>query len=164
MSKIKTALVIFMLGTLSVYAQEDGQEYNLFKSKTYVKNPLDLRDPFKRKLNKKKTPGQAKAQNQLNGIYSNVNTSLENRSIESLRVTGIVLGAERRAIIKIVNGTTESGDKDNSIYYLKEGMHVGENGAEVKAILPGGIVLVEKIRNVYDQDEYLETVIPVSSD
>lgn len=164
MKKIKTALVIFILGTFSIYAQEDGQEYKLFKSKTYVKNPLDLRDPFKRKLNKKKTQSQAKAQNQLNGIYSNVNTSLENRPIESLRVTGIVLGAERRAIVKVINGTTENGERDNSIYYLKEGMHVGENGAEVKAILPGGIVLVEKIRNVYDQDEYLETVIPVSSD
>jgi hypothetical protein len=35
---------------------------------------------------------------------------------------------------------------------------------DVKAILPGGIILVEKIRNVYDQDEYLETVLPVSSE
>ena len=47
-------------------------------------------------------------------------------------------------------------------YYIKEGMRIGTNSAEVKAILPGGIVLVEKIRNVYDLDEYLETVIPVS--
>lgn len=164
MKKVKTTLLIFLLGISSLYAQEEGQEYNLFKSKTYVKNPLDLRDPFKRKINKKKSQSQAKAQNQLNGIYSNVNTSLENRPIESLRVTGVVLGSERRAIIKVINGATDNGDKDNNIYYLKEGMHVGENGAEVKAILPGGIVLVEKIRNVYDQDEYLETVIPVSND
>jgi len=78
-------------------------------------------------------------------------------------VTGIVLGAERRAIVKVVNGGG-GDDKDTNIYYLKEGMHVGENGAEVKAILPGGIVLVEKIRNVYDQDEYLETCITVSND
>lgn len=153
----------FLLLTFSLispaYSQEDSREYNLFKSKTYVKNPLDLRDPFKRKINKKKNQSQTKAQNQLDGIYTNVNSSLDNKPLESMRVTGVVLGAERRAIVKLVDG-----NNDDNIYYLKEGMHVGENGAEVKAILPGGIVLVEKIRNVYDQDEYLETVIPVSSD
>ena len=164
MKKTNFALILFSFIILSVQAQEDGKEYNLFKSKTYVKNPLDLRDPFKRKINKKKSQSQTKAQNHLAGIYTNVNTSLENKPLESLRVTGIVLGAERRAIVKVINGMNESGEKDTNIYYIKEGMHIGENGAEVKAILPGGIVLVEKIRNVYDQDEYLETVIPVSSD
>ena len=163
--KIKKILfLILLVGISSASAQDSAQEYNLFKSKTYVKNPLDLRDPFKRKINKKKSQVQAKAQNQLDGIYTNVNTTLENRAMESLRVTGVILGAERRAIVKVVNGSLEGGGVDDNIYYLKEGMHVGENGAEVKAILPGGIVLVEKIRNVYDQDEYLETVIPVSND
>ena len=45
---------------------------------------------------------------------------------------------------------------------MREGMKLGLNNAEIKAILPGGIVLVEKIRNVYDEDEYLETILPVS--
>lgn len=135
MMKLQVTFLILLLASFSVIAQEDGQEYNLFKSKTYVKNPLDLRDPFKRKINKKKSQSQARAQNQLNGIYSNVNTSLENKSIESLRVTGVVLGSERRAIIKVVNGNG-AGEKDNNIYYLKEGMHVGENGAEVKRHTP----------------------------
>jgi type IV pilus assembly protein PilP len=164
MKKLNLALVIFFVCTLTTHAQEEAREYNLFKSKTYVKNPLDLRDPFKRKINKKKSLSQTKAQSHLDGIYSNVNTSLENKPLESLRVTGVVLGTERRAIVRVVGVTAENGERDTNIYYLKEGMHVGENGAEVKAILPGGIVLVEKIRNVYDQDEYLETVIPVSND
>lgn len=164
MKKLKLAFIFCSLFIVNVKAQDEAREYNLFKSKTFVKNPLDLRDPFKRKINKKKSSGQTKAQSHLDGIYTNVNTSLENKTLESLRVTGVVLGAERRAIVRVINGKTESGERDNNIYYLKEGMHVGENGAEVKAILPGGIVLVEKIRNVYDQDEYLETVIPVSSD
>ena len=142
------------------WAQDQvGNQYNLFKSKTYVKNPLDLRDPFKRKINKKKVSGHTKTQSQINGVYTNYNNSLENKTIESLRVIGIVIGAERRAMVK----TAGDGGDDN-VYYVKEGMKVGENGAEVKAILPGGIVLVEKIRNVYDQDEYLETVIPVSNE
>lgn len=154
-------LLSFCLFTPDVNAQESSSQYSLFKSKTYVKNPLDLRDPFKRRINKKKT-NQAKAKERLNGIYTNYNNSLESRPIESLHVVGVVIGAERRAMVKIVDD--QGGAKDNNVYYVKEGMKVGENGAEVKAILPGGIVLVEKIRNVYDQDEYLETVIPVSND
>ena len=61
---------------------------------------------------------------------------------------------------KIANGKTLLPE----VFYIKEGMKLGSSGAEVKAILPGGIVLVEKIRNVYDQDEYLETVIPISNE
>lgn len=56
------------------------------------------------------------------------------------------------------------GGASSDIYILKEGMKVGVDDAEVKAILPGGIVVVEKIVNVYDQQEYIETVIPVSAE
>ena len=45
---------------------------------------------------------------------------------------------------------------------LREGMKLGPERAELKAILPGGIVVVEKIKNIYNQEEYLETVIPVT--
>lgn len=132
----------------------DGTSYNLFKSKTYVKNPLDLRDPFKRKINKKRS-GLKKTDN--DGYFTNIISSIESKPVESIKVVGVMLGAERRAMAKV------AGEADTT-YYLKEGMKVGPNGAEVKAILPGGVVLVEKIRNVYDQDEYLETVIPVSNE
>nr|BDT26670.1 pilus assembly protein PilP [Bacteriovorax sp. HI3] len=151
---------LIMLFSVDLHAQESSNQYNLFKSKTYVKNPLDLRDPFKRRINKKKS-NQVKARERLNGIYTNYTNSLEGRSIESLHVIGVVIGAERRAMIKVSDDNKGPGGE---IIYVKEGMKVGENGAEVKAILPGGVVLVEKIRNVYDQDEYLETVIPVSND
>lgn len=143
--------------------QESESEFKLFKSKTYVKNPLELRDPFKRRINKKKSQAsQTKTQNQLLGIYSNLNYGIETKPIESIKIIGVVLGSERRAMAKVTG--EEEGNKAGTIYYIKEGMKIGENNAEVKAILPGGIVLVEKIRNVYDQDEYLETVIPVSDD
>jgi Tfp pilus assembly protein PilP len=132
---------------------QEANEYKLFKSNTYVKNPLDLRDPFKRRINKKKSNNK-KNQAQM-GIYTNYSQTLEGKPIESIQVIGVVIGAERRAMVRV------TGDEKN-IVYLKEGMKIGENGAEVKAILPGGVVLVEKIRNVYDQDEYLETIIPVS--
>lgn len=153
--------------TSLVFAQDSksDSQYNLFKSKTYVKNPLELRDPFKRRINKKKTlSNQTRSKNQLAGIYSNINNAIESKSIESIRIVGVVLGSERRAMAKIAGEEGSGADGDTNIYYIKEGMKIGENGAEVKAILPGGVVLVEKIRNVYDQDEYLETVIPVSND
>jgi Tfp pilus assembly protein PilP len=164
MCKWHIGLIVFMVSFLAkpnLNAQEEGEkQYSLFKSKTYVKNPMDLRDPFKRRISKKKA--QQKARNNIDGVYTNTNTSIENKPLESLRVVGVMIGAERRAMIRVAGEGTDK--TPGEIYYIKEGMKLGSNGAEVKAILPGGIVLVEKIRNVYDQDEYLETVIPVSSD
>ncbi len=152
---MKIFILILIIFTFNLQAQEgESNQFNLFKSKTFVKNPLDLRDPFKRKINKKKS--QLK-KNQSDGYFTNIVSNIDNKPVESIRIVGVMIGSERRAMAKI------QGENDN-VYYLKEGMKIGSNGAEVKAILPGGIVLVEKIRNVYDQDEYLETVIPVSND
>lgn len=138
-------------------SESGGTAFSLFKSKTYLKNPLDLRDPFKRRINKKK--GQQQKIHE-SGIFSNQSDRIEDKPIESIRIVGVMIGKERRAIAKIAQGKTLSPE----VYFIKEGMKIGPNGAEVKAILAGGVVLVEKIRNVYDQDEYLETVIPVSSE
>lgn len=161
MVKTKSLLLLCcMIFNFSLFGQESGDaQYNLFKSKTYVKNPMDLRDPFKRRMNKKKTDDKSK--NHIDGIYNNAQDSIENKQVENIKIIGVVIGPQRRAMAKV---TGEGSAADPTIYYIKEGMKIGENGAEVKAILPGGIVLVEKIRNVYDQDEYLETVIPVSND
>lgn len=139
--------------------ESTGTAFNLFKSKTYVKNPLDLRDPFKRRINKKKGQGN-KDRLGTTGVYSNQLDTIENKPLESIRIVGVMVGKERRAMAKILSG----GKPGSDVYYLKEGMKIGPNNAEVKAILPGGVVLVEKIRNVYDQDEYLETVLPLSSE
>lgn len=137
--------------------ESTGTAYSLFKSKTYLKNPLDLRDPFKRKIIKK-NGGSQKVHEA--GVYNNQASRIEDKPIESIRIIGVMIGKERRAMAKVYQGKTLGSE----VYFIKEGMKIGPNGAEVKAILAGGIVLVEKIRNVYDQDEYLETVIPVSNE
>ena len=67
---------------------------------------------------------------------------------------GFYVGENRRAIAQTIG--------NEGSFLLKEGMKLGRNGAEVKAILPGGVVIVEKIVNIYDQEEYLETIIPIS--
>jgi type IV pilus assembly protein PilP len=143
----------------SVYSEDNnpGAAVDPFKGKTYVKNPMEMRDPFKRKINKKKA-SQAQNRTYETGIYNNQIDKIEEKPIENIRIIGVMIGKERRAMAKIAQGKVLGSE----VFLIKEGMILGPNGAEVKAILPGGIVLIEKIKNVYDQDEYLETVIPVS--
>lgn len=163
MSKMKILPFIFALllwipsAAPQDSAEGSGVTFSLFKSKTYLKSPLDLRDPFKRRINKKK--GQLQKTHE-EGSYSNQADRIEDKPIENIRIVGVLIGKERRAMAKIISGKILGSE----VYFIKEGMKIGPNGAEVKAILAGGIVLVEKIRNVYDQDEYLETVIPVSNE
>ncbi len=131
------------------------------EKETSIKNPFDLRDPFKRKMFKTGERSKNFGGFLKDGKYSNLPT-INDYSIASIRVVGVLLGKERRAIAKIASGQNGTNLSEES-YIIKEGMTLGENNAEVKAIVPGGIVLVEKIRNVYDQDEYIETIIPVST-
>lgn len=128
------------------------------KARTKIVNPLELRDPFKRKLQRTRSGKKGVNRKLRDGFFSNVPT-IDNVPLESIRIVGVLIGKQRRAIAKLAQGE----DLSKESYILKEGMTLGENNAEIKAILPGGVVLVEKIRNVYDQDEYLETVLPVIS-
>lgn len=129
------------------------------KSTTTIKNPLELRDPFKQKTKRLGKRIKSYGNYLSEGKYSNIPT-IEGFSINDIRIVGVLLGKNRRAIAKIAQG--ESVGQES--YIIKEGMKIGENQAEVKAIVPGGVLLVEKIRNVYDQDEYIETIIPVSTE
>ncbi|PIK14480.1 hypothetical protein [Halobacteriovorax sp. JY17] len=149
---------IFTLNTLAQTGIMRSSDPSLLKGGSSIKNPFELRDPFKRELRRKRRgkrdyPGTKT-------VFSNIET-IDNTPLDRIKITGLLIGRERIAVAKIVD---ESGKLSDQSYILKEGMKLGENGAEIKAILPGGIVLVEKIRNVYDQDEYLETIIPVASD
>ena len=88
------------------------------------------------------------------GIYTNIEQA-QITDISSLRIVGVMIGRERRALAKIVGG---KGD----VIILREGMRIGSDSAELKAIHPGGVILVEKLVNVYGEEEFLETVIPIS--
>lgn len=162
---MKWLILLTLSLSFNVFAQDESEQsgtaYNLFKSKTFVKNPLDLRDPFRRRINKKKSASHSNLKNREYGIYSNQMDSIENKPVEQLRIVGVMIGGkDRRAMAKLFI----NNNLGKEVFYIKEGMKIGPNGAEVKAILPGGVVLVEKIRNVYDQDEYLETVLPLSNE
>ena len=149
-----SSFIVFIL-CQSSFANDKQQRYNFFKGqKTYIKNPFELRDPFKRpNFKRKKKSKQMYGGTVVGNNFTNL-PSIDGLRIEDIKIVGIVLGKNRRAVANAKGKT----------FILKEGMTLGEDKAELKAILPGGIVLVEKFKNVYDQDEYLETIIPVSSE
>lgn len=147
-------LTILMSISIGAFAAPADPLSNFFRDKTKIEKPFELRDPFKAppsKLEKNKSKGGFYTSGK--GQYSNI---VENTvtSVESIKIVGVLIGRERRAMVR--NGGA------GPIIIIKEGMKIGDEGAEIKAILPGGIILVEKIVNVYGQEEYLETVIPIS--
>jgi hypothetical protein len=151
-NKILIVTIFFSLCCFSIAKTPDA----IFKGKTKLENPLDLRDPFKATLSaipKEKKIKLDSLELKRDGVYTNIapTAAIE---LSTLKVVGILVGKERRAMC--ISGTS------TEIVVLKEGMKIGPQSAELKAILPGGIVLVEKIVNVYGQEEYLETVIPIS--
>lgn len=153
---MKIVFVLFLIcvgaGDLSAKSLQ-----NFFNNKTKIDNPFNLRDPFKAPGTK--TEGKKQGRGFYisgKGQYSNISdTNLNELTLANLKVVGVLIGKERRALVN--NGAAEA-----KVIILKEGMKIGPEQAELKAILPGGIVLVEKIVNVYGEEEYLETVIPIS--
>ncbi len=153
-------ILLFFFSVVCISAENGSRQKNIsefFKDKTKISNPLSLRDPFKSpvtrgpKVSKNKT-----IQSSGSTLYSNISIRpSESLSISDIKVVGVLIGKERRVL---VNANPQSKD----VIVLKEGMKIGQEGAELKAILPGGIVLVEKIVNVYGEEEFLETVIPIS--
>lgn len=141
-------LITLLLVTSTVQAQEEIEKF--FNDKTKIENPLDLRDPFRAPIFKtdKERIGDKVTQNPEEVLQSVV--------VTDIKVQGVLIGKERRAIVRILNN-----DKLPPVI-IKEGYRIGPDRVEVKAILPGGIILVEKMVNVYGQEEYLETVIPIS--
>jgi type IV pilus assembly protein PilP len=147
-------LLIFILVMVGAFAAPVDPLSNFFRDKTKIEKPFELRDPFKAPQSKsEKSKTKEGYFTSGSGQYSNIKEESVS-SVESLKVVGVLIGRERRAMVK-------DGEKAG-IIILKEGMKIGDDGAELKAILPGGIILVEKIVNVYGQEEYLETVIPIS--
>ena len=126
---------------------------DLFKGKTSINDPFSLRDPFRRPMIRKEKNNTSVLGKKQKGEYSNLKT-IGKVKLEELTIVGVLIGKERRAIVKV--------GKEPNPFILKEGMRLGENNAEIKAIVPGGIILVEKVTNIYGEDEYLETVIPIS--
>ena len=152
-------LLIILLFSVGAHAAPNQSLRKFFTEKTKIENPFNLRDPFKAPISSK-SDGKRQGRGFRvtgKGQYSNiVEAPLDQLQLGEIRLVGVLIGKERRALVNI------GGKENKKIIILKEGMKIGPEAAELKAILPGGIVLVEKIVNVYGEEEYLETVIPIS--
>lgn len=129
---------------------------DLFKEKSEMEDPMALRDPFLAPHIGIEKERRERAKGRRTN-FSNI-PEIGEVKLSDLIITGVVIGPQRRAFAHIMLGANPSQET----YVLKEGMRLGENRAELKAILPGGLVFVEKNTNIYGEDEYLETVIPIS--
>ncbi|MBL7665524.1 MAG: hypothetical protein JNM93_10360 [Bacteriovoracaceae bacterium] len=147
--------ILYMLALFSVGSVQAQTPADYINSITKIEDPFKLRDPFKPPKIKKVEATQKGEGFMRDGIFTNM-ISAEDVNLEMLKVVGVMVGKERRAVGKI-------GDKGET-FVLREGMKIGSDKIELKAILPGGVVFVEKITNVYGQDEYLETVVPLSQE
>ena len=155
-------LIIFSLFS-SVAWPQAGRTYRFFKKeRTKIKKPFELRDPFTKKS--KKIISTKMRKKKFGTSFSN-RGELRIQDLQDIKIVGIFLGKDRKALAKKVKGNSAEGGLklDDQVFILKEGMRLGQNRAEVKAILPGGVVLVERIRNVYEQEELLETILPLYS-
>lgn len=155
-------LIILTLLSSTAWPQA-GRTYRFFKKeRTKIKKPFELRDPFTKKSKKVISTKQEKKK--FGNSFSN-RGQLIIRELQDIKIVGIFLGKDRKALAKKVEGTDPDGSPKlgKQVFILKEGMNLGRNRAEVKAILPGGVVLVERIRNVYEQEELLETILPLYS-
>jgi type IV pilus assembly protein PilP len=152
--KILFFILFFSIGAIAAPTKDSLDEF--FRDKTRIENPLELRDPFKSPQARSQQRRQDGVKHKRGeGLYSNLSTeNLRDWNIYDLKVVGVMIGKERRAMV-----TRGDGGK---VVVIKEGTSIGPDNSEVKAILPGGIILVEKIINVYGQEEYLETVVPIS--
>lgn len=134
-----------------------SDNFQFFKGQTTsIRNPFELRDPFKAETLRNKNGRKVRFGGVVEGTSFTNLPSITNVPIDKITITGVLIGKERRAMARV--------EGDTNMYVLKEGMTLGVDGAEIKAILPGGIVLVEKIRNIYDQDEYLETILTIAQE
>lgn len=147
----------FFITTFCISANLLASDF--FKGKSTIENPFTLRDPFDVPTRSVEKEAPKLYEETRDGIYTNLPNleALTDITMDKLIVTGIIFGKKRRAFVKI-----KSANQDKKSYILKEGMIIGTNEAELKAILPNGIVLVEKLINVYGEEEYLETVIPIT--
>lgn len=143
-------ILLFTFISFSAFAKLE----DLFNGITSIEKPFDLRDPFKAPLTSRKKKKKSNVKKTSSGVYSNIVGIEQSIDLNKLQIIGVLVGKKRRAIVSV-------SDKKGT-FVLKEGMKLGKNNATIRAIVPGGIILVEKVTNIYGEDEYLETVIPIS--
>lgn len=144
------AYLVLTLSFLPVNGFANSKLDKIFEGQTSLKDPFELRDPFENP--KFKSSKKVKRDQNFSGVWNDEKKLLMDVDINNLNISGVLIGKERRILID-VGGVT---------YKLKEEDRLGPNGPTIKAILPGGMIVVEQITNIYGEAEFIETVIPIS--
>lgn len=148
---LKSTFFIIMLLLIIPIASQAKLDEIFADRKDIIEKPFELRDPFQ--TPKFKSKDKERRQKEFNGKFErNVQKLDKQVSVENVEIVGVLIGKDRRVMIK----------EGSEVYTLREGEQLGIGGPEIKAILAGGIILVEQIVNIYDEPEYIETVIPIS--
>lgn len=143
--------ILFALLLLGFVVDSRADLKEIFENQTDIPKPFELRDPFQ--VPRFKSAEKVKREKNASGKFEENVQKLESEvDINKIEIVGVLIGKDRRVMIK----------SEGKVYTLKEGEPLGVNGPEIKAILAGGIILVEQIVNIYDEPEYIETVIPIS--
>lgn len=144
-------LFLLMIFSLNLNIVLAGKIDEIFKDQTSIKDPISLRDPFQ--VPKFQSQGAKANKERFSGELDNQLKIEKTVNLDDIRIVGVLIGNERRVILNIAK---------EGPYTLKENDAIGINGPVLKAILPGGVILVEQINNIYGEPEYIETVIPIS--
>lgn len=140
-------IMAIWMGSFDVYARLE----DLFQNQTSIEKPFELRDPFQPP--RFKSDRAKKRKKEFSGKFErNVLRLDQEINLAEIQIVGVLIGKKRRVMIRF----------NKEVYTFSEGANLGSNGPEIKAILAGGIILVEQITNVYGEPEYIETVIPIS--
>ena len=143
-------IILAMLFMMNIcYA---GRLDNIFDGITDIEKPFSKRDPFQ--APKFQSTATRQNREKFSGVMDNQLRIEGEVKIEEVTIVGVLIGKERRVVLKVA---------DKGPYTLKEGEKIGYSGPEIKAILAGGIILVEQITNIYGEPEYIETIVPISN-
>ena len=114
---MKLIIFFFILTSFGARAAPTLKK-NFFQDKTSIENPFNLRDPFKAPT--MKTDGKRKGRGFSvlgQGQYSNIReANLEQLPIDQLKVMGVLIGKERRAMV------SPDGKR---VIIVKEGVKIG---------------------------------------
>ncbi len=136
-------LLFLFLTSLTAVSAQIKPERNNNKEDTsmHLQNYLHLRDPFRKpmlKVSTEVTEGGSIPE-------------LERYPLDQLKLIGIITGPKKnKALLTTPNGR---------MHIVTERMHVGNRRGLIKRIVPGTILVEEKVVNLLGQEEKIETTL-----
>lgn len=127
----------------------------ILQSLTVIENVIDRRDPFEKFVPKFMMVAAPARKDDGNKIVTANIPELERLPANSYKVQAVLLGdVYPRALVKT---------PQNNTYIVKKGDKIGNRSGVVGRIDEGGLVVVEKVRNQYNEFSTIETLIEIDS-